>query len=210
LMCEKETLGLFLTGHPIDRFLDELKLITTCRLKYVQPTSRGTSIIISGLVIGIRTIRTKSGGHMAILTLDDRTSRFDAMLYTEANEEFSQLLVKDKILIVEGEVSFDDFNDALKMTVRQVMDIPSARERFSNGVWLEVLQQDIEGNFAEQLSKSLEPYRDGDCPVTLKYLTTEESTHLTLPSSWCISPTDDLISRLNDLPGCSKVEVKYQ
>jgi len=209
LMCEKETLGLFLTGHPIDRFLAELKSFTSCRLKYVQPTGRGRSIVIAGLVVAIRTIRTKSGGHMAILTLDDRSSRFEAMLYTEAYEEFSQLLVKDKVLVVEGEVSFDDFSDGLKMTVRDVMDMPGARERFSKGIQLEIDQQQIEGEFATQLSQSLEPYRDGDCPVTLIYSNQAAKGNIRFPDNWCISPTDDLLYRLKDLPGCTSVQVKY-
>jgi len=210
LMCEKETLGLFLTGHPIDRFLNELKLFTSCRLKYIQPTGRGSSITVAGLVMGIRTMRTKSGGHMAMLTLDDRSGRFEAMLYTEAYEEFSQLLVKDKVLVVEGEVSFDDYNDSLKMTVRQVMDMPGARERFSKGILLEVDEQNIEGEFAQQLAQSLEPYRDGDCPLTLNYTNSKAKGTIQMSDHWCISPTDDLLYRLNELPGCTSVSVQYK
>ncbi|MCP3674672.1 MAG: DNA polymerase III subunit alpha, partial [Gammaproteobacteria bacterium] len=210
LMCEKETLGLFLTGHPIDRFLSELKSFTSCRLKNIQPTGRGRSITVAGLVMGIRTIRSKSGGHMAILTLDDRTGRFEAMLYTEAYEEFSQLLVKDKVLVIEGEVSFDDFSDGLKMIVRQVMDMPGARERYSKGLILEVDRENIEGDFSEQLARSLEPYRDGDCPVTVIYNNGEAKGIVKFSQNWGISPTDDLLYRLKDLQGCTKVEVKYQ
>ncbi|RLA00184.1 MAG: DNA polymerase III subunit alpha, partial [Gammaproteobacteria bacterium] len=210
LMCEKETLGLFLTGHPIDRFLKELKLFTHGRLKSVQPTGRGQNIIIAGLVMGIRLTRTKSGGHIAILTLDDQTGRLEAMLYTEAYEQFSQLLVKDKILVLEGDVSYDDYNDGLKMTVRNAMDMPGARERFSKGIQIDVEQQQIDGEFAEQLSRSLEPYRDGDCPIHLTYRNSEAMGELQFPPHWCISPTDDLLDRLTNLPGCTNVSVKYR
>ncbi len=209
LMCEKETLGLFLTGHPIDQFLKELKSFTHCRLKYIQPTNRGHSVIVAGLVIAIRIIRTKAGNHMAILTLDDRSGRFEAMLYTEAYEQFNQYLVKDKILIVEGEVSFDEFSDGLKMTVRDVMDMPTARERFSKGIHLDVDQNMIEGDFAMQLSRSLEPFRDGACPIRLNYQNAQAKGSLTLPENWKVSPTDDLLHRLKELPGCNKIEVKY-
>ena len=209
LMCEKETLGLFLTGHPIDRFLKELKSFTSCRLKHVQPTPRGRSIIVAGLVIGIRMIRTKSGGHMAILSLDDRSGRLEAMLYLEAYEQFSHLLEKDKVLIIEGEVSFDDFNDGLKMTVRQVMDMPKARERFSKGIEIQVNKKHIKGEFSEQLSRSLEPYSDGDCPVTLIYNNDKAKGVIRFSDDWRISATDDLLYRLKDLPGCMDVNVKY-
>jgi len=208
-MCERETLGLFLTGHPIDRFLKELKQITSCRLKHVQPTGRERTIIVAGLVIAIRTIRTKSGGHMATLTLDDRSSRFELMFYTEAYEEFSQLLAKDKILIVEGEVSFDDFSNGLRMIVRQAMDMTGARERFGKGLLLEVDEQKVEGEFAELLARSMEPYRDGDCPVKLNYINKKAKGCITFPQNWCISPTDELLYRLGELPGCSGVGIKY-
>ncbi len=209
LMCERETLGLFLTGHPINSFLSELKQITSCRLKHIQPTGRDKSIIVAGLVIAIRTIRTKSGGHMATLTLDDRSSRFEAMFYTEAYEEFSQLLAKDKILIVEGEVSFDDFTNGLRMIVRKAMDMTGAREHFGKGLLLEINHQMIEGEFAELLARSMEPYRDGDCHVKLNYTNNEAKGCLRLPESWCVSPTDDLLYRLAELPGCSGVKIKY-
>ena len=209
LMCEKETLGLFLTGHPIDRFLQELKSITSYRLKHIQPSGRGISITIAGLVVGIRTMRTKSGGHMAVLTLDDRSGRFEAMLYTDAYDEFSQLLVKDKVLVVEGEVSFDTYNDSLRMNVRNVMDMPGARERFSKGILLEVDHSKIEGEFATDLANALEPYRDGDCPITLIYSNDKAKGSIKLSDNWGISPTDDLLYRLGDLPGCTNVQVKY-
>jgi len=209
LMCERETLGLFLTGHPIDSFLGELKQITNCRLKHIQPTGRDRSIIVAGLVIGIRTSRTKNGAHMASLTLDDRSARFEAMFYTEAYEEFSQLLVKDKILIVEGDVSFDDFSNGLRMIVRRAMDMTGARERFGKALLLDVDQESIDGDFSEVLSRSMEPYRDGDCPVKLNYTNNKAKGQIILPQNWCISPTDELLYRLSDLPGCISVGIKY-
>ncbi|MCP4273532.1 MAG: DNA polymerase III subunit alpha [Gammaproteobacteria bacterium] len=209
LMCERETLGLFLTGHPINSFLKELKQITNYRLKNLQPSGRNQMVILSGLVIGIRTNRTKSGGHMANLTLDDRSGRLEAIFYTEAYEAFSQLLVKDKILVVEGEVSFDDFTKGLRMVVRQAMDMTGARERFGKGLVLDVEHQKVEGEFAKLLSGSMEPYRDGDCPVKLNYRNSQAKGQLKLPENWCISPTDELLFRLGEIPGCSGVRIKY-
>jgi len=209
LMCEKETLGLFLTGHPIDQFLKELKTFTHSRLKQLQPTKKGQRVTVAGLVIATRIMRTKSGKHMAIITLDDRSGRVEAMFYTEAYEQFNQYIVKDTVLIVEGEVSFDEYSDGLKITVRNIMDMPSAREKYSKGIVLDVDQTNINEDFATLLSSSLEPFRDGACPIVINYQNKMAKGRLELPQSWSVSPTDDLIHRLKDLPGCCGVEVKY-
>ncbi|SQC39074.1 DNA polymerase III subunit alpha [Klebsiella pneumoniae] len=59
---------------------------------------------------------TKRGNRIGICTLDDRSGRLEVMLFTDALDKYQQLLEKDRILIVSGQVSFDDFSGGLKMT----------------------------------------------------------------------------------------------
>lgn len=119
---ERETLGLYLTGHPINAYLKELGKYTSCRLKDAQPTRRDQSLTISGLVIAARVMTTKRGTRIGLMTLDDRSGRMEVMLFSDALERYAELLEKDKILVISGQVSFDDFNGGLKMSAREVMD----------------------------------------------------------------------------------------
>ncbi len=72
---------------------------------------------------------TKRGNRIGICTLDDRSGRLEVMLFIYALDKYQQLLEKDRILIVSGQVSFDDFSGGLKMTAREVMDIDEARAK---------------------------------------------------------------------------------
>ena len=84
LAAEKETLGLYLSGHPIDSYIHELDQFTSCRLVDLDVAQgKGKKpVTLAGLVIGARTMNTKSGSRMAFLTLDDKTARIEAVSYT--------------------------------------------------------------------------------------------------------------------------------
>lgn len=83
---ERDTLGLYLTGHPINQYLKELKHYTSGRLKDVHPTERGKTMKAAGLVVATRVMMTKRGSKMGLVTLDDKSARLEVMLFTEAFE----------------------------------------------------------------------------------------------------------------------------
>src|SRR5574344_330608 len=120
---ERETLGLYLTGHPINQYLPELKHYVSGSLCDLHPTERDKITTAAGLVIAARVLVTKRGNRMGILTIDDRSGRLDITLFSEALERYEDLLVQDKILVVSGQVGFDDFSGGLKMSARELMDI---------------------------------------------------------------------------------------
>lgn len=112
---ERETLGLYLTGHPINQYLKEIeRYVGGVRLKDMHPTERGKVTTAAGLVIAARVMVTKRGNRIGICTTDDRSGRLEVMLFTDALDKYQQLLEKDRILIVSGQVSFDDFSGGLK------------------------------------------------------------------------------------------------
>lgn len=148
---ERETLGLYLTGHPVDEYLKELTKYTSCRLNEAAPTRRDQSLTVAGLVIAARVMTTKRGTRIGLMTLDDRSGRMEVMLYSEALDRYAEWLEKDRILVVSGQVSFDDFNGGLKMSAREVMDLGSAREKFARGLSISILQSQIDQQFLSVL-----------------------------------------------------------
>lgn len=148
---ERETLGLYLTGHPVDEYLKELTKYTSCRLNEAAPTRRDQSLTVAGLVIAARVMTTKRGTRIGLMTLDDRSGRMEVMLYSEALDRYAEWLEKDKILVVSGQVSFDDFNGGLKMSAREVMDLGSAREKFARGLSISIYSRRLINNFLSVL-----------------------------------------------------------
>ncbi|EGQ9323119.1 DNA polymerase III subunit alpha [Vibrio cholerae] len=206
---ERETLGLYLTGHPVDEYLKELTKYTSCRLNEAAPTRRDQSLTVAGLVIAARVMTTKRGTRIGLMTLDDRSGRMEVMLYSEALDLYAEWLEKDKILVVSGQVSFDDFNGGLKMSAREVMDLGSAREKFARGLSISILQSQIDQQFFERFSHILEPHRAGTVPVNVYYQRPDARARLTLGTEWRVTPSDTLLDELKQLLGHDQVELEF-
>lgn len=206
---ERETLGLYLTGHPINQYSSELRRYTSGRLCDLHPTSRDTVTTAAGLVIAARSMVTKRGNKMGIFTLDDRSGRLDVTLFSEALEKYEELMQKDRILVVSGQVSFDDFSGGLKMSARELLDINDARERFARAIRISLDEQRIDERFFPRLCEILEPARAGVCPVQVNYRRPGSRVRLTLGTEWRVTPTDQLIDDLRVLLGQERVELVF-
>ncbi|MFQ2067577.1 MULTISPECIES: DNA polymerase III subunit alpha [Aeromonas] len=206
---ERETLGLYLTGHPINQYSSELRRYTSGRLCDLHPTSRDTVTTAAGLVIAARSMVTKRGNKMGIFTLDDRSGRLDVTLFSEALEKYEELMQKDRILVVSGQVSFDDFSGGLKMSAREILDINDARERFARAIRISLDEQRIDDRFFPRLCEILEPARAGVCPVQVNYRRPGSRVRLTLGTEWRVTPTDQLIDDLRVLLGRERVELVF-
>lgn len=207
---ERETLGLYLTGHPITQYLKEIERYAGgLRLKDMHPTERGKMTTAVGLVVAARVMTTKRGNRIGVCTLDDRSGRLEAMLFTEALDKYQHLLEKDRILIASGQVSFDDFSGGLKMMVRELMDISEAREKYARGLAISLTDRQIDDQLLNRLRESLEPHRSGTIPVHLYYQRDDARARLRFGASWRVTPTDRLLVDLRTLVGNEQVELEF-
>ncbi len=217
LKQEKETLGLYLTGHPINRYLDELKVFTTCRIADLNLDNatqgrRGAEkqVVVAGLVIEIRT-RNGRRGRMAFVTLDDRSGRIEVSFFGEDYEKYADLLVKDRILVVDGSLAYDDYSGQFRLRCKELFDIDHARARYARFLELQVERSLLsKGEGAADISRLLMPYRDGRCPVVLKYVNGSAKAEIRLADEWAVTPTDECLQRLEKWAGEGKVVVRYQ
>ncbi|TBM05194.1 DNA polymerase III subunit alpha [Hafnia paralvei] len=207
---ERETLGLYLTGHPITQYLKEIERYAGgMRLKDMHPTDRGKMTTAVGLVVAARVMTTKRGNRIGVCTLDDRSGRFEVMLFTDALDKYQHLLEKDRILIASGQVSFDDFSGGLKMIARELMDISEAREKYARGLAISLTDRQIDDQLLNRLRDSLEPHRSGTIPVHLYYQRDNARAKLRFGAAWRVTPTDRLLVDLRTLVGNEQVELEF-
>ncbi|MEH6470313.1 MAG: DNA polymerase III subunit alpha, partial [Halopseudomonas sp.] len=207
LSGEKDTLGLYVTGHPIDEYEVELRKFVPNRLVDLKP-ARGSQQKIAGLVIDIRLIKTKRGDTLAIITLDDRSARMEIVLFGELYDQHRELIVKDRVLVFEGEVSFDDYKDQMKVRGNRVMDIPEARRCFAQA--LQVALKPGGADIQKQLASWLPQHRsEGGVPVRIRYQSDEALADLELGSGWQVRVTDELLLDLKRLYGKEQVALLY-
>ncbi|UXZ54585.1 DNA polymerase III subunit alpha [Halomonas sp. 7T] len=209
LSGEKDTLGLYLTGHPIDEYERELKRFVSTRISDLKPSREPQRV--AGLVVAMRTMKSKRGDTMAFITLDDRTGRIEASLFGELFEQLRGQIESDQVVIVEGEVSNDDFSGGLRLRGKDVTPMVTARIRYGQAVELAVDAGQINGRLVESLRESLTPYRDETgLPVRLQYRHPEAVAWLELADEWKVSPSDDLLLALRDVQGQAGVQLRYR
>ncbi|QSX41874.1 DNA polymerase III subunit alpha [Shewanella cyperi] len=206
---ERETLGLYLTGHPINQYIKELKHYTSGRLKDIHPTERGKTVKAAGLVVATRVMLTKRGSKMGLVTLDDKSARLEVMLFTEAFEKFNHLLEKDRILICEGEVSFDDFSGGNRMTARNIIDISEARSHFATALEVDLDAEAIAPALLDKFAELVGPWRQGAVPMLINYRQAQASGQFRLGDDWRVNPSDELVLALQTLLGPDKVRIVF-
>ncbi|MGE6777117.1 DNA polymerase III subunit alpha [Vreelandella titanicae] len=209
LSGEKDTLGLYLTGHPIDEYERELKRFVSTRISDLKPSRDPQRV--AGLVVGVRTMKSKRGDTMAFITLDDRTGRIEASLFGELFEQLRGQIEADQVLIVEGEVSSDEYSGGLRLRGKDVTPMVTARIRYGQAVELALDAGQINGRLIETLRDSLTPYRDQEgLPVRLQYRHPAAVAWLELADEWKVAPSDDLLLALQDVQGQTGVQLRYR
>ena len=206
LQHEKDTLGFYLTGHPIDFYQHELSQLTTNKIVDLQP-EKDQMVKVAGLVVAARTMQTKRGNRMGFITLDDNTARIEIAVFPEKYDKYREFLVKDKLLIVTGEVSVDDYSGGFRMSTEEIVDMQQARDTLARCILLRLNKQPEA--FADKLKATLKPYRRGRCPVFLEYLKDDKKAVLNLGDKWLINLDPDLIRDLTNWLGREAVEITY-
>ncbi|NCP66130.1 MAG: DNA polymerase III subunit alpha [Paraglaciecola sp.] len=209
LQGEKETLGLYLTGHPINQYLDEIKHYAPVRLVDLKPTNKDQTSYALGLVIGVRVITNKRGKRWALVTLDDKSARIDVRFFPELFEQHETLLQEDKILLVSGQVSFDEFSGGNTIQARDAMDIVQAREKNTKGLQIQLDSSWCNSATLAKLQASLLPYQGGSCPIDVYYRHPDAEVKLTLGAQWYVSPEDELLYDLQQMLGASQVKLVF-
>lgn len=208
LAGEKETLGWYMSGHPIARFERELAHFISCPINALK-TGREKNTVIAGYVVAVRTLLTKSGARMAYITVADRFGRIDVAVLAKIFDTYRALLVKDQLLVIEGEVGVDNFTENLKFTAGHLMDLNQARDRYAKYLLLHLHQQQLSADKIADLKKALQPFLGGNCPVRIIYQQVDNEAHLVLGEEWRIKPTEALLQSLYPICGEAQVRLEF-
>ncbi|MBY5268209.1 DNA polymerase III subunit alpha [Spiribacter salinus] len=211
LTAEKETLGLYLTGHPISEHEAELSGFISCRLNEATGgRDKERRVIVAGLVVAVRTRITQSGRRLGFLTLDDRTARLEVILFGDAYQRHRHLLEKDALVVVEGDLGYDEFSDGYRVSGERVFDLAGARMAFARRLVLRVDAGQAGNGFVPRLQETLAPYQSGECTVCIDYEGRGATARLRLGEAWRVRPDPDLLERLGQLLPPDRVAVDYR
>ncbi len=215
---ERETLGLYLTGHPFDEYRDELRSLTSGPIDdltgdkpVVQQGEgfrfQGKPVTVAGMVdeIGKR-------GNRIILKIDDRSARLEATLFEDAYAQYKNILTKGAIVLLEGKIRYDDFIDGWRLTVNKVQAVEQIRQQNARRLlirWPEAngTRRDV----ARQLEQILSPHRSGNAPccIAVHYRNQSARAVVSFSDEWKIAPSNELLEQLRKLCGSDGVQLSY-
>ena len=117
LALEKETMGTFLSDHPLSQVREALRVRADCTLADLEKKPDGAQVTVGGIVAESKKIRTKSGTNMMFATLDDLEGRVELIIFAKTLEQNEGLIDTDAVLLVRGRVDRKDRGE-IKIVVR--------------------------------------------------------------------------------------------
>jgi DNA polymerase III subunit alpha len=217
LRAERDALGLYLSGHPLDELREELSGFITTTLDKVgnrlggddqgngngRGRRRGVEMTLAGLVMAVR----KRPGKGAFIALDDGTARLEVAVFDSLYHQVANRLVSDEVLVVRGKVAIDDFRGGFRMVADEIMEVDEARARYVQRLEIDI--GTAGEDFDKDLAAALHPYRSGQTPIIIRYRNQQAQAVLKLGEDWQVSPSTDLLAAIEGLKGIRGVRLRY-
>jgi DNA polymerase III subunit alpha len=217
LEAERESLGLYLTGHPFEDFANHCSYFTNGPIAGVLgslPSDGGGNgqysyqpkreVTLAGVVMDVR----RRGSRVSVV-LDDDTDRIEVTLFDEVFAQCKHLIVKHAVLVARGQLRYDDFLGAWRITAQSVRSVDDEIEEHARRLTIRWCVHDSRPDFVPALKAALKPFTRGNCEVCLKYEGAAAEALLTLGDEWAVKPTRELRESLTRMLGEERYFIHY-
>ncbi len=204
LAFEKEALGFYITGHPLTKFDDLLDKFTNANTISLKEKNDGEIVRIGGIIINIKTIKTKKGDLMAFVTLEDQHRTVEIIIFSLVYAAVHELLVEDNTVIIQGRVKRDE--NSVKILADTVVPIEKAEETWTASIHFNLDKNKTGKDLLLRLNDILKRY-PGSCHAYIHLLSPEETdTVIALPDTMKLKAGSSLTRAVNELLGYNAVE----
>ena len=196
---EKDTLGFYISGHPLDKFRDELKYFTTTSILGLRQVADGREVTLGGIITQVKKMIDKKGNMMAFASIEDYTGGVEMIIFSDCFEKGKECVEPDRMVLVTGRVSTRE-GEAPKIIVGEIMPLEQLTERFNCQLVIKIDTDCSEATIDKALT-SLEAYR-GKAPVLLA--ARENGSEVFIKSrKYAINVDFNLLNELKELLGDS-------
>jgi len=207
LQREKEALGFYITGHPLEEYKREAGLFTTHTVEGVLNLKEKAEVKAAGVIENLKMKRTKKGDMMAILDLEDQTGSIEVVIFPDTYKNYFQFLKSEEPLMITGIAEVDD--NRSKIIAKELETLGSLRMKAVKTVEL--------GLDGKTVSKGqLEEIRDiffrnpGECSVLFRMdMGRGEDVFIAPNNHYRISPTNEMLKEVEGLTG-QRVVLRYE
>jgi len=203
---ERDTLGHYLSGHPLDPWRSELQNLVGFDLSQCEKiwgekkNHRGeAAIVVAGLVTSVR----RRGENMAIVQIEDGHGQLEVTFFREAFQQYGALATRDRIIVIEGGLAEDHFSGGMSLRARQCWDFKILCSQ--QGRRLSISADLRQPGTWEGMQQIMSAYRPGGTPLRMELRTGNSQGTLDLNGPNSVRSEPELISSLRALPGISNV-----
>ena len=201
LAAEYATLGFYISGHPLDKYAGRLKDLSAIEIATIEGKRNGEDIVVAGIIVSSRPMRSRRGARWMIVTLQDRTGVVEALVFPEAFQKLEPILKAATPLLVKGRVAVEDVGTRLMVSDARVLDQVSDRapSLLRVRVDLKALDPAVLDQLGELFTRS-----PGRCRVSFE-LIQDDGTEATLESSSAVRADRELVERVREICGSDSV-----
>lgn len=203
LNFEKECLGLFLSSHPIKDYKKDRESILKTRLRNLTLSQKKTEVLV--LISAIRRIKTKTDKIFHVLTLDDNTTKMEALVFEKVFNQYEDLIKKDEVVVVSASLSEDRFTGGIRMLVDKITTVAEARAQRLKGLSLD-FHSDKKEKIDEVMNLILS--HNGHCPITFCYQDKIGSVKIKASDKYKVHPSNAFLFSLQKILGENAVSFK--
>jgi DNA polymerase-3 subunit alpha len=202
LRLEKESLGLYVSEHPLSAILDQLRRRTDCTLVELERRREGETVLAGGMVSSMRTTTTKKGEPMAFVQLEDVTGSVEVVVFNSTYAAARGLLVEDAVLVVKGRVDHKQQGET-KLVALEVSAFEAVPER--REVRLKVDARSAPAGVIRELAGVVRDF-PGEAPVYVDLVTSIGPKLLELGPDYRVDPQPDFFASVRQLLGGAAIQ----
>jgi DNA polymerase-3 subunit alpha len=196
LRLEKETLGLYVSEHPLSAVREQLRRKTDCSLADLASRRDGEVVTVAGIVGAVKQLTTKKGDPMVFLRLDDLAGSAETVVFNSVYQTARELCAPDRILVVKGRVDHKEGETKLiAMEVSEFEAVPERRE-----VLLKIDARQARAGLIRELASLVKDY-EGEAPVVIALDTSGGPKRLVLGPGYRVRPVPDFFAEAKALLG---------
>ena len=198
LSHEREALGFFITGHPIEAYAGIAEKVSSCSILGLVERPADTEVTVAGMVTASRAIRTKRGNRMAFVTLEDTTGSVECIFFADPYANSKRALSADQPLLIEGKLE-RGAEGTPKILAESARLLSEERERRTRAIHLLLEEDELADGKLEQLHGLIQASK-GTCPVTVHlHIDQRAWVSLRLPEELLAVPDESLMQGLETL-----------
>jgi DNA polymerase-3 subunit alpha len=206
LRKEKESLGFYITGHPLDRFKSEVARLATSTIQDLGSLTDKKTVSVAGVIAELKIKRTKRGDKMAILTVEDQTGSTEVIVFPDVFSRYSPFLKSDEPLLFTGVAEVDDNN--VKIISQEIIPLEKVREKVVRAIELALRSDWISKDHLEEIKDVFFRY-PGDSSVFFRIPTvSDKEIVIAAHPRYRVMPCSELIKEIEGMIG-QKVIYKY-